>query len=157
MEPEDSEVLFLMENDPSNWQYSRQSEAPYTMADIARFVRRSPRDIVSDGQLRFIISPSDTPRSCVGAVDLYDYNAVDRSAWVAILVYPARYRGCGVARGAFEQLFAWCASKGVERLYAQIDAKNSASRKFFEAVGFSSTCSVSVESGDVLYFRNIGT
>lgn len=135
MEPADVQALFCMENDPQTWQFTRGSEAPYSRAQIEYFVCQAPRSLTRDGQLRLIV---ECGGEVVGAVDLYDYHASSRTAWVAVLVYPASLRGRGIGAAALTALVDRCRGGqwGVDRLRAEIGAGNEASAALFAAAGF---------------------
>lgn len=134
LEPSDALALFCMENDPENWQYTDNSEAPYTMEHIEQFVLNSTCDLPCQGQLRYVI---DLSGEVIGAVDLYDYSAAERSAWVAVLVYPARYRSLGYGHSAVSQLIERCRVDALlDTIFAEIMPENIASIALFTALGF---------------------
>lgn len=123
-----------MENDPDNWQYTANSEAPYSMEDVERFIANSTDDLSVFGQLRYVI---DLSGELIGAVDLYDYSAHDRLAWVAVLIYPAHYRSSGYGHSAVGQLIDMCRAEGLlDSLFVEIMPDNLASRLLFMGLGF---------------------
>lgn len=134
MEPADTQALFLLENDPDNWKYTKGSQAPYTIEQIEHFVKTAPRDLHSEGQLRFVIEYSG---ELVGAIDLYDYDSHTLCAWVAVIVYPVSFRGQGIACAALRELIGKAASYGVVELRAEVSPGNRASQALFLSVGFS--------------------
>lgn len=149
MEPADVQALFCMENDPQTWQFTRGSEAPYSRAQIEYFVCQAPRSLTRDGQLRLIV---ECQGEVVGAVDLYDYDATQRMAWVAVLVYPASLRGRGIGAAALAELVDRCRGGqwGVDRLRAEIGAGNEASAALFAAAGFVPVGDVKGAEGQVV-------
>ena len=54
MEPEDLEVLYQMENDPSTWDVSNFS-VPYSKYVLKQYIENSQCDMFADKQLRLMI------------------------------------------------------------------------------------------------------
>lgn len=138
----DAPALLAIENSPLVWRYSGYGDAPYTIDEIEAFINASDT-LLSSGQMRFLINLGDggdnVERHIIGTADLYNYNAHNGEAWVAIVVYPFSLHRNGYGAAALKLLIEQAASLGIGRLYAQIDPRNSASLALFTAAGFSRT------------------
>lgn len=132
-EPEDLENLYRWENDPEI-RFAGDYATPYSRHTLAEYLN-SVHDIYAQKQLRLIIcrSADDT---AIGTVDLFDFDARNRSSGIGILLDEAfRYKGHGtealqiVLRYAREEL-------GLRLLHCSMRAENLASRKLFSKSGF---------------------
>lgn len=133
MELSDAKALLAIENNPLVWQYTRGSDAPYTLVEIEEFITAfAPFE--KSGQVRFLI---DLYGRVIGTADLYDYNVGERSAWCAILIYPFELRGCGYGGDALKQLIGRAAVDfGLLCVKAEIEVSNAVSLAVFRKCGF---------------------
>lgn len=137
VEPEDVDFLMTIENDPEVWKVS-QTLAPYSRFQIEQFVMDAPSEIDVNKQLRLIIewNGNDDAWSRVGAVDLFDYDAMHQRTGLGIMVSePHRHQGIAytalqlVIRYAFEILL-------LHQLHCSVDPDNLPSIRLFEKAGF---------------------
>lgn len=129
-EPEDIDRLFIWENDRPE-----AVSAPLSRHNIWEYVTNYNADIFESGTLRLMIADKVTGDT-VGHADLYDFNAVDRRAGIAIYVSePCRRRGYGIA--ALNELVSYASTTlGMHQLWAHIAIDNEASRALFVRAGF---------------------
>lgn len=134
MEPEDLEVLYQMENDPTTWDVSNCS-VPYSKYVLRQYIENSQCDMFADKQLRLmIVRHSDG--EVVGTADVTDFAPMHRRGEVGIAVREP-FRGKGYAGEALnllcDYLFGFLF---VHQLTAHITVDNEASRRLFVSAGF---------------------
>ena len=135
LEPEDIDVLYLWENDPSVWGVSG-TLAPFSRQVLRQFIEKQQLDIWSAGQLRFVIVCNNDGRA-VGTIDLFDADPFNMRAGVGILINGLE-RGRGYASQALELLIDYARNiLLLNQLYCDIDISNEASRALFAGCGFS--------------------
>ena len=137
VEPEDIDLLYKWENDRSVWRVSN-TLAPFSRYLLERYIESDPGDVHSHKQLRMMIDILDFGRQVrtVGAVDLFDYDAVHQRAGIGIFV-ASDDRRKGHAHGAIAQMMNY--SRNVlylHQLFCNIPANNTASIRLFKKVGF---------------------
>jgi diamine N-acetyltransferase len=81
---EDVDFMLRLENDPDIWKVS-QTEDPFTYNEIADFINDSKHNLFLEFQLRNIIVLKEGDVA-VGTLDLFDYNAKERSAGIGITI-----------------------------------------------------------------------
>lgn len=137
LEPSDLDTVYLLETE-SALTDSGFFSAPPSRMFLSRYLQEYDADVFAARQVRFGICLSSTGQ-LIGTADLSDLNFQSRNGFIGIGLLPAmRGRGlgaravrllCGYAR---EELHLHC-------LCVQVAADNEASRRLFEACGFS-TC-----------------
>ncbi len=138
-EPEDLDLLYIWENDPSIWQVSG-TLVPFSRYVMKQYLEHAGQDIFEAKQLRMIIQLKSSHRP-LGAIDLFDFDPHHHRAGVGILIAEPSNRRKGYAREALETLLDYCFQVlHLHQLYCNIDAAKSASMNLFKEVGF-------VESG----------
>lgn len=136
-EPSDLDALYRHENAPESPESSMIS-APVSRRMLEQYIENYSADIAATGALRLMVTLTATGET-VGSVDIYDYCARDRRAYVAILIEKQyRRRAYGIA--ALELLCEYASEiLGLHQLAAEVAADNVASRALFEKAGFK-TC-----------------
>ncbi|MDR0714388.1 MAG: GNAT family N-acetyltransferase [Bacteroidales bacterium] len=137
IEPEDLTLLYIWENDRSVWRVSN-TLAPFSKALLQQYIMSDPSNIFVHRQLRMMIDLKGAQRRTVGAVDLFDFDAVHRRAGTGILIAAEEDRKQGFASEAVRQIIDY--SKHVlflHQLYCNIAASNTVSLHLFEKTGFS--------------------
>lgn len=130
----DVDALYLWENDRMLWPEGR-TRAPLSRHQLWQYIDSYSADPLAEGQARFMIV-DDKSGKCVGAVDLFDIDAVNRRAALGIFVAP-QHRRNGIALRAVRLIAGYCHIElGLHQLWATTAASNTASRRLFENAGF---------------------
>jgi Acetyltransferases, including N-acetylases of ribosomal proteins len=133
-EPEDIDVMYNMENDPSSWDVSCFT-VPYSRYVLKQYIQASQSDIFADKQLRLMMISRES-NQVVGTIDLTDFVPMHGRAGVGIAV-KNEFRQQGFARQALELLIRYSFDfLHLRQLYAYVSVKNEASRKLFCSCGF---------------------
>ncbi len=136
-EPQDLDIMYLWENDSSLWNVGN-AVAPYSRKQLWDYIESYEADIFKSRQLRFIIV-ENASGNAVGAIDLYDFDPVNRHASLGILV-DSRYRGQGIGRSAVSLLCDYCSEHlGMHSLMAVTSRSNECGLDLFNSCGFD-TC-----------------
>ena len=135
LEPEDLDVLYRWENDPSIWHLSG-TVVPYSRFLLKQYLENAQKDIFELKQLRLIIELNAEKRP-VGAIDLFDFDPYHRRAGIGILIADDSDRGKGYAREALDTLmkYSFYVLK-LHQLWCNIASWNSKSMKLFTSAGF---------------------
>lgn len=135
-EPEDLELLYSIENDPTLWNTSN-SEGPYSRYAIKHYIA-SAQPIHACGELRLVIEVtlSEGNREAIGLIDLTNYSALSARAEVGIALLK-NYRGKGYAQQALALLEDFAINRlRIHLLYALVTPENFPSLKLFEKADF---------------------
>lgn len=131
-EPTDLDALYLWENDPCQWHDSLTPPVTSRHA-LRRYLDACTGDIGADGSLRLIVARGD---EAVGTVDLCDYDARNRTAWLSIYI-DSRWRGHGIGTAALREALRLAADGcGLRILGTLVRADNGASTALFARAGF---------------------
>lgn len=131
-ELEDVEVLYEWENNPSVWNVS-QTRVPFSRKLLEQYIL-SAQDIFVHGQVRFVIV--DVKNNKVGAIDLFDYDAINQRAGVGIVIDPS-FRKKGYAEAAIKSVVKYAQNTLMcHQLHCLIGETNRASVQLFEKCGF---------------------
>lgn len=135
-EPRDIDVLYNWENDTENWKVSN-TITPFSRYVIEQYILNSHESIFKTGQLRLMIVLTSKKGGCpVGAIDLFDFDPVNKRAGIGILI-EKNSRNKGYAREALELLIDYCfAILGLHQLFCNIGTDNPDSLKLFRKAGF---------------------
>ena len=134
LEPDDVEVMYRWENDPAVWGVSG-TVAPFSREILRTFIEQQQYDIWRTHQLRLVIALNDDDRA-VGAVDLFDFDPLNRRAGVGVLVVDEE-RGRGRASEALKLLVEYARDVlMLNQLYCDIDTDNAACRALFAGCEF---------------------
>ena len=134
-EPEDLDLLYLWENEPSIWHVSG-TLTPFSRYILKQYLDHAGKDIYEAKQLRLMIQLKSNHRP-LGAIDLFDFDAHHRRAGLGILIAEPSDRRKGYAREALETMITYCFEVlHLHQLYCHIAAGNSASIKLFKEAGF---------------------
>ena len=101
VEPEDMDIMYEMENDPSMWDISNFT-VPYSRYVLRQYIEGSQCDVFADKQLRLmIVSKSD--HDILGTIDITDFVPLHSRGEVGIAVHK-NYRRQGYATDALKLL-----------------------------------------------------
>lgn len=137
LEPEDLELLYHWENNPSLWNIGN-TLSPYSRYILKKYIMESHHSIYELKQLRLMVDACSTGAT-VGMVDLYDFDPHHARAGLGILVDPL-YQGNGFAIHALNLMLDYAFSfLKLHQLYAYIPVKNESSKTLFTRCGFTVT------------------
>lgn len=134
LEPEDLDLLYAWENNPSIWQVS-QTIVPFSKFVLHQYLENQHLDIYTSKQLRLVIETSNsTP---VGLIDLFDFDPSNSRAGVGILIANEENRRQGISTIALNVLLDYVFTHlGLHQVYANIGSENTGSISLFENAGF---------------------
>lgn len=136
VEPEDLDLMYLIENDTELWPCGRTS-VPFSHYALKQFIEESSNDFFHDRQLRLVIEKTDG--LSIGFVDLQRYDPQHHRAEVGIVVVPEQQRQ-GLATEALRLLAQYVSAHlGIHQLYALVPECNTASVALFSRCGYKKT------------------
>lgn len=139
VEPEDLDLMYLIENDTTLWPLG-EATVPFSHFALKQYIAESCNDIFRDRQLRLVIETADG--SSVGFVDLQHYEPMHQRAEVGIVVVPEQQRK-GIATEALCLLAEYAASHlGIHQLCAIVPESNVASAALFQKCGYKQTATL---------------
>ena len=116
VEPEDMDIMYEMENDPSMWDISNFT-VPYSRYVLRQYIEGSQCDVFADKQLRLmIVSKSD--HDILGTIDITDFVPLHATDALKLL--------CEYAFGFLS----------LKQLYAHVAVDNEVCLKLFASCGF---------------------
>ncbi len=139
VEPEDLDLMYLIENDTALWPLG-QNSVPFSHYALKQFIAESSNDVFRDRQLRLVIEKADGVS--VGFVDLQHYDPQHHRAEVGIVVVPEQQRQ-GFASEALRLLAGYVSAHlGIHQLYAIVPESNTASMALFHKCGYKKTATL---------------
>ena len=139
VEPEDLDLMYLIENDTELWPCG-QASAPFSYYALKQYIAESSNDFFHDRQLRLVLETAEG--TSVGFVDLQNYDPLHHRAEVGIVVVPEQQRK-GLATEALGLLAKYVSSHlGVHQLYALVPEDNTASVALFTKCGYKETATL---------------
>ena len=139
VEPEDLDLMYLIENDTELWPCG-QASVPFSHYALKQFIAESSNDVFRDRQLRLVIEKADGVS--VGFVDLQHYDPQHHRAEVGIVVVPEQQRQ-GLASEALRLLAKYVSDHlGIHQLYAIVPENNTASIALFRKCGYKKTATL---------------
>lgn len=134
VEPEDMDIMYEMENDPSMWDISNFT-VPYSRYVLRQYIEASQCDIFADKQLRLMIV-GKADRRILGTLDITDFAPLHSRGEVGIAVHKD-YRGHGYAADALKLLCEYAFGfLSLNQLYAHVAVDNEVCLKLFTSCGF---------------------
>ena len=134
-DPEDLEIMYQIENDPSSWEVSGFT-VPYSRYTLKEYIRNCRNDIFLDRQLRLMVVHKADDK-VIGVVDLADFDPLHNRAAVGIIILK-EFREQGIGKQALEAIcFYSLKHLHIHQLYAYIPCDNLASLNLFMSIGFS--------------------
>lgn len=131
VEPEDVDALFRLECDADVRRVS-WGECPVSRHLMWEYARNYTADICRDRQLRLVV---EADGAFAGAVDITDYDPVNRRAMLGIGIAP-EWRRRGVAAEAMRLCIDYCRSLSLRQVAAMVPADNEPSLRLFAGCGF---------------------
>ena len=134
VEPEDMDVMYEMENDPSMWDISNFT-VPYSRYVLRQYIEGSQCDVFADKQLRLMIM-SKSDHRILGTIDITDFVPLHSRGEVGIAVHKD-YRRQGYASDALQLLCEYAFDfLSLTQLYAHVATDNEVCMKLFTSCGF---------------------
>ncbi len=136
-EPEDINLLFEWENDPSIWELSN-ALIPVSRHTIEQFIQDSRLDIYQTKQFRYMIDLAISKgKETIGTIDLFDFDPFHKRVGVGILIKDLSQRRMGYASDALSILIDYCFQVlDLHQVYCNILDDNKASLDLFQKFGF---------------------
>jgi len=134
VEPEDLDIMYRMENDPTMWDISNFT-VPYSRYMLSQYIEGSQCDVFADRQLRLmIVRKSD--HCILGTIDITDFVPLHLRGEVGIAVHKD-FRKQGYATDALQLLCGYAFDfLSLSQLYAHITVDNDICIKLFKSCGF---------------------
>lgn len=133
VEPEDLDLMYLIENDTELWQFGC-SNVPYSRHALRCFIEETRNDIFLDRQLRLVIQTQEGV--AIGFADLQNYDPQHNRAEVGVVLVPEA-QGKGYAKEALMLLSQYAGRHlHLHLLYAFVSGKNAAARRVFTKAGY---------------------
>lgn len=134
MEPQDVDTMYRWENDTSLWSVSG-TLSPFSRHAMEMLLQMQQYDIFSSRQQRLVVETLEG--ESVGAIDLFEVDALHRRAGVGILIYDAENRSRGYAADALAVLIDYCRNVlNLRMLWCNIESDNEPSKRLFLRAGF---------------------
>ena len=136
-EPEDLDTMYIIENDVRLWN-DGVTFAPVSRKQLWDYISSYDGNIYSSGQIRLIIEQKSDGK-ILGMVDLYDYDRINRRAYVGITV-TERFRSQGIGSATIQLIVEYAKNElDMFLLAAVVRADNNSSIRIFEKNGFTVT------------------
>ena len=127
----DAPLLLQWENNPEVWKFSER-ESAYCFQEILDLIESS-NDFHKNQQLRFMICLEEMS---IGTIDFFNFNEVNKSIELGILISSEVHRRKGYASQALQLAFSEISLFEIETVLAKVQVSNSASFSLFEKNGF---------------------
>lgn len=128
IEPEDLDLMYIVENDPLVCRYS-STTVPLSRYALRRYIEESRGDLFRDSQVRMTIMDASTGTPC-GFLDITDLDVSHRRAQVGIALLPEA-QGRGIACAALKEVSQYARQQGLHQLYAIVATDNERARSLF--------------------------
>lgn len=140
IEPTDLDVLYLWENDASLWSVGN-TITPFSRKQLWDYIETYDGDIFSARQLRFMIEEQETTEA-IGTIDLYDFDPINRRAFVGILI-DAKFARQGYGTRSLRLIADYARQiVGMSQLIAVVPERNLPSRALFEKCGYEASATL---------------
>lgn len=139
LEPEDLELWYKWENDPSCWNGS-DTIMPVSRYALKRYIEESHnKSIYETKQVRLMIEYIPDNVS-VGTLEIFDFDPFHFRAEIGILIADKKYRRKRIASTAMEGIINYCfKTLHLHQLYCNIRSDNNECIKLFSKLGFVQT------------------
>ena len=140
LEPSDVDLLYEWENNSDIWSVSN-TLVPFSRFILEKYIADSHMDIFQTKQLRLMIDHyEENHTETIGAIDLYDFDPVNKRAGIGILISDEKHRNKGFASESLKILIDYSfAILQLHQLFCHIDCDNKNSIKLFEKFRFKIT------------------
>lgn len=133
MEPEDLDLLYVIENDREVWSVGNTS-VPYSRYVLHDYIANTVNDIYADGQVRLIVENADGEG--VGIADIVNFDAHHHRAEVSLVV-KREHRRKGYAAATLSEIHRYALQVlHLHQLFAVVEESNLASLNLFRQMGY---------------------
>lgn len=147
----DAATVLEWENNPELWKVT-ETPGPFVLSEIENFINTS-NDLFAHGQMRWVICDKISHRK-IGALDLFDYSAFEKTSGIGILIADRSDRRKGFANEAISLLIPHLRTTfRIEKIHCMIHSDNEASIRLFEKNGFIKTNKTSFKEKSAYYFE----
>lgn len=156
IEPEDLDLMYLVENDPMVCRYT-STTVPVSRYALKEYIAGSQGDLFRDNQVRMTIVDAESGNAC-GFLDISDLSPVNHRAQVGIVLLPEA-QGKGIATEALKEASEYAFRQGLHQLYAVCVAENQSACALFQRAGYEKMADLSEwvfvegEYADAILFR----
>lgn len=136
LEPSDLKTMYGWENDSSLWRVSGAT-APFSHHQLASLIAEQQYDIYATRQLRLVVEvESDGEKCCIGAVDLFEFDPLNRRCGVGIII-SEEFRRMGYAKDALQTMETYARNiLQLHQLWCSVAEDNEPSLRLFEGAGY---------------------
>lgn len=133
MEPEDLDLLYVIENDREVWSVGNTS-VPYSRYVLHDYIANTVNDIYADGQVRLIIENAE--HEAVGIADIVNFDAHHHRAEVSLVV-KREHRRKGYAAATLGEIHRYALQVlHLHQLFAIVEESNEPSLQLFSRMGY---------------------
>ena len=131
LEPEDLELIYRIENDPTFWRWGLAS-VPYSRYVLRQYLQTAANDLFADRQVRLVVQRAET---ALGLVDLTNFEPQHQRAEISLAILP-EFQGQHAGEEAIRLLTDYARQLGLHQLYALVATTNLPAARLFERLGF---------------------
>lgn len=134
LDPSDLDTLYRWENDTTLWEVG-VVVTPYSRKQLWDYIENYDGNIYSAGQLRLMVVERQS-RNVIGAVDLFDFDPVNRRCSIGLLIEKS-HSGCGYGFRTMKIVEEYARiSLGLHQIWCIIPQDNAGCRHLFDKLGY---------------------
>lgn len=136
LEPEDLELIYQIENDPTFWRFGTTT-VPYSRYTLRQYLKSASNDLYADQQVRLVIEGTSTEgqQQSLGLADLVNFSAQHHRAEISLALLP-QYQGKHYGETAIKALIEYARRQQLHQIYAIIATSNRPAIQLFERLEF---------------------
>ena len=139
MEPEDLDILYLIENDKGLWNVGA-TNVPYSRYTLHEYMANAKDDIYADRQVRLMVE--NEAGEVVGIVDVVNFDPQHQRAELGIVIMND-HRRKGYATAAVEEILRYALRiLHLHQLYVIVDKENTIALQLFRKTEFQESASL---------------
>lgn len=134
LEPSDIDALYFWENQLNSYSNHEQFFSRFTLEN---YIEQAHLSLLEAKQFRFVISLSDNLETCIGFIDLVDYEIIHNRVEIGILIDP-KFRSKGIAKRALKEIEIYLKHKfQIKQVYCYVETDNQSSLNLFKTLNYS--------------------
>ena len=139
MEPEDLDILYLIENDKGLWNVGA-TNVPYSRYTLHEYMANAKDDIYADRQVRLMVE--NEAGEVVGIVDVVNFDPQHQRAELGIVIMND-HRRKGYATAAVKEILRYALRiLHLHQLYVIVDKENTIALQLFRKTEFQESASL---------------